>query len=192
MKKDKLRLLRSRDKDTFEMLVRENQENVYRIVFSVVNHEQDAQDLAQEVFIKIYMSISSFRGNAALSTWIYKIAYNTAVDYCKKLNRRPAVRSIDSDDDPEIIYLRSARSADPQDRFSEAEIRRDIAEALAMLPDEQRQMVMLKDVYGFSYEQIALMTGIKAGTLKSRLSRGRSGVKNILVKKWNNPYQKGV
>ena len=179
MKNDGLGLLKSRDEAAFEQFIREHQENVYRIVFSVVGNEQDAQDLAQEVFIKIYLSISSFRGNSALSTWVYRIAYNTALD--------PVVRSMDTDEDLETLYLKSAKDGSPEERFSEEQIRKDISDALAMLPDEQRQVVMLRDVYGFSYEQITVMTGLKSGTLKSRLSRGRSGVKNILIKMWNNP-----
>lgn len=100
---------------------------------------------------------------------------------------RPVVRSMDTDEDLETLYLKSAKDGSPEERFSEEQIRKDISDALAMLPDEQRQVVMLRDVYGFSYEQITVMTGLKSGTLKSRLSRGRSGVKNILIKMWNNP-----
>ena len=187
LKNDGLGLLKSRDEAAFEQFIREHQENVYRIVFSVVGNEQDAQDVAQEVFIKIYLSISSFRGNSALSTWVYRIAYNTALDHHKKQRRRPVVRSMDTDEDLETLYLKSAKDGSPEERFSEEQIRKDISDALAMLPDEQRQVVMLRDVYGFSYEQITVMTGLKSGTLKSRLSRGRSGVKNILIKMWNNP-----
>lgn len=180
LKKDKLRLLRSRDKDTFETLVREHQENVYRIVFSILNNEQSAQDVAQEVFIRIYRQISSFRGNAALSTWIYRIAYNTALEFCKTPDRRATPEGYI----PELMYLMDARNASVEIKRSEAEIRSDVSEALSMLPDEQRQVVMLRDVYGFSAEQVSSMSGVKSGTLKSRLSRGRSGVKNILIKKW--------
>ena len=184
MADDTLKLLKSGDYETFEQLVTENQENVYRIVLSVIRDEEEAKDLAQDVFLKIYMSIKSFNGNSSLSTWIYRIAYNTALDHIKKVKNKNKTKSIDDDEDIEVMYLDS-KSFNPENEAEKREVSQDIKAALGMLPDEQRQVIELKDVHGFSYDEISAITGLKEGTLKSRLSRGRANLKNILIKKWN-------
>ena len=86
---DELKKLRNGDCEIFERIVRDNQENVYRLILTVIRNEEDALDLAQDTFVKAYTSIASFSGASSVSTWLYRIAYNTALDFCKKKGRTP-------------------------------------------------------------------------------------------------------
>ena len=131
------------------------------------------------------MSISSFNGQSAITTWMYRIVYNLSVDFLKKHGKRAKItKTLDDPEDPELLDL-SDETFIPEDAFEKKQIRQDLREALKTLPDEQRELIELKDIHGFSYEEIVSMTSLKEGTLKSRLNRGRLALKNYLSKKWN-------
>ncbi|MBQ4629075.1 MAG: sigma-70 family RNA polymerase sigma factor [Clostridia bacterium] len=182
---DNLEKLKTGDEQAFEAFIRENQTRVYRIALSLVHNPQDAEDIAQETFVKVYMSISSFNGQSAITTWMYRIVYNLAVDFLKKHGKRAKVtKTLDDPEDPELLIL-SDESFLPEEAFEKKQMKRDLYEALKTLPDEQRELIELKDIHGFSYEEIVAMTSLKEGTLKSRLNRGRLALKNYLSKKWN-------
>ena len=182
---DNLEKLKNGDEQAFEAFIRENQTRVYRIALSLVHNPQDAEDIAQETFVKVYMSISSFNGQSAITTWMYRIVYNLAVDFLKKHGKRAIVtKTLDAPEDPELLIL-SDESFLPEEAFEKKQMKRDLYEALKTLPDEQRELIELKDIHGFSYEEIVAMTSLKEGTLKSRLNRGRLALKNYLSKKWN-------
>ena len=95
-------------RENAERIVRDNQENVYRLILTVIRNEEDALDLAQDTFVKAYTSIASFSGASSVSTWLYRIAYNTALDFCKKKGRTPEMHSLCDEDDPETKYLNSS------------------------------------------------------------------------------------
>lgn len=182
---DLINKIKQGDDSAFELLVSKYSNYIFRLAFSIIKDEEDAKELTQEVFIKIYLSIKNFNGKASLSTWIYRITYNLCLDYLKKhKKRRTLTRSLDDDEVPEITSLRS-REETPQEAVERAETKRDIMEGLETLPEEQRALIELKDIRGFSYEEIIAITGLKEGTLKSRLFRGRLALKNYLTQKWN-------
>ena len=182
---ESLEKLLSGDEQAFEEFIRENQTKVYRIALSMVKNPQDAEDIAQETFVKVYMSLSSFGGRSEITTWVYRIVYNLSIDFLKKHGKRAKItKTLDDPDDTELLEL-SDDSYLPEDAFEKKEVKKDIYEALKSLPDEQRELIELKDIHGFSYEEIAEMLSIKEGTLKSRLNRGRLVLKKILSKKWN-------
>lgn len=180
-----LKKLLSGDEKAFEEFIKENQAKVYRVALSMVRNPQDAEDIAQETFVKVYMSLSSFAGRSEITTWVYRIAYNLSIDFLKKHGKRAKItKTLDDPDDTELLEL-SDDSFLPEDAFEKKEVKKDIYDALQSLPDEQRELIELKDIHGFSYEEIAEMLSIKEGTLKSRLNRGRLALKKILLKKWN-------
>lgn len=182
---DSLEKLLSGDEQAFEEFIKENQTKVYRVALSMVRNPQDAEDIAQETFVKVYMSLSSFAGRSEITTWVYRIAYNLSIDFLKKHGKRAKItKTLDDPDDTELLEL-SDDSFLPEDAFEKKEVKKDIYNALQSLPDEQRKLIELKDIHGFSYEEIAEMLSIKEGTLKSRLNRGRLALKKILSKKWN-------
>lgn len=177
---EELKKLRHGDHDAFERLVRDNQENVFRVIVSVVRNEEDARDLAQDTFVKAYTSIASFNGTSSVSTWLYRIAYNTALDFCRKNVKTPDSKSLFDEDDSEMRNLRAAEETQPEKAFERTSLRKKIFAALAELPEEQRKMIELRDVHGFSYEQISKMTGVREGTVKSRINRARESLRKKL------------
>lgn len=169
----------------FNRLIEEHKNRVYRIALSLVKNPTDAEDVAQDVFIKIYTSVSSFKGNSSLATWIYKITYNMSLDFLKSKNRRiKRFKTLDDPEDAEILSL-SDDSFLPEKAYENLELKKDLDAALEQLPEDQREMVTLKDVHGFSYEEIIEMTGLKEGTMKSRLNRARASLRKMLQSKWN-------
>ena len=182
---DNLEKLKSGDEQAFEAFIRENQTKLYRIALSMVRNPQDAEDIAQEASVKVYLSISSFNGQSALTTWVYRIVYNLSIDFLKKHGKRSKVtKTLDDPEDPELLDL-SDDSFLPEEAFEKKQMKQDLYDALRMLPDEQRELIELKDIHGFSYEEIVEMTSLKEGTLKSRLNRGRLALKKYLSQKWN-------
>ncbi len=173
------------DDSAFEQLVRKYQNYIFRLAFSMVKDEEDAKELTQEVFIKVYTSIQGFSGRSSLSTWLYRITYNLCLDYLKKNRKKKLLtQSLDDSENIELLSLK-ADTQTPEEALEAAEIRADIKEGLRTLPQEQRILIEFKDVLGLSYEEILEVTGLKSGTLKSRLFRGRLTLKNYLSHKWN-------
>lgn len=180
-----LSLLKQGDERAFETLINENKNNVYRVALSVVHNPQDAEDIAQEAFVKVFLSIKSFDGRSSLSTWLYRITYNLSLDFLKKHGKKALLtKTLDDPENTELLSL-ADDSYIPEEVFEKKQLKQDLFEALESLPEEQRVLIEMKDVNGFSYEEILAITGLKEGTLKSRLNRGRLSMKKILNKKWN-------
>lgn len=177
--------LKAGSEKAFSRLISENQTKVYRIALSIVKNHSDAEDIAQEVFIRIYTSISSFKGNSSLATWIYKITYNRSLDFLKKNNKKmKTTKTLDDPEDAELLTLAGERFI-PEKDFEDKQMKEDIHDALKKLPEDQRQLIELKDIHGFSYEEIMEITGLKDGTMKSRLNRARTSLRKMLQTKWN-------
>ena len=183
--KDLIVLLKQGDERAFEKLVVKYQNYIFRLAFSILRDEEDAKELTQEVFIKIYTSIQGFNNRSTLSTWIYRITYNLCLDHLKKHQKKKRLTSsIDDRENTEILSLK-AEGHDPEESLERREIRKDIREGLDALSDEHRVLIELKDIRGYSYEEIIAITGLKDGTLKSRLFRARLSLKKYLEEKWN-------
>lgn len=177
--------LKSGSEVAFKLLINENQKKIYHIALSMVKNPTEAEDVAQDVFVKIYTSIGTFNGNSSLSTWMYKITYHMALDHLKKKNRQfKRFKTLDDPEDTEIISLSDDKFV-PEREFEDKELKDDLMNALRQLPEEQRILVELKDIHGFSYEEIIEITGLKDGTMKSRLNRARISLRKKLQSKWN-------
>lgn len=169
------------DQAAFSEIVRLYERLVYNTVKSKVLQSEDALDLSQEVFIKIWRSLPTWRGDCRLSTWIYKVALNTSFDFLRKttIDTDPLDHRSDEDDRP-LEVADTSLDASPEERLEQSETTRAVRRAIAKLPDDQREVVMLRDIDGYSYEEIADMLSLGIGTVKSRLNRARKRLKEII------------
>jgi RNA polymerase sigma-70 factor, ECF subfamily len=174
-----LERLRRGEVAAFERLVAERSSDVYALLYRLTSDVEEARDLTQETFLRAFQSISRFRGDADLKTWIYRIAINQARNRWRwwKRRRRDVTVSLDDKrgpgDQPLGASLRNEDAPDPEQETLAREREGQLREALLGLRSAYREAVILRDVEGFSYEEIATTLEISIGTVKSRLSRGR-------------------
>jgi RNA polymerase sigma-70 factor (ECF subfamily) len=163
----------------FERLVAERSSDVYALLYRLTSDAEEARDLTQETFLRAFQSISRFRGDADLKTWIYRIAVNQARNRWRwwKRRRRDVTVSLDGNsgnsEQPLSASLRNEDAPDPEQETLAHEREGQLREALMGLRQAYREAVILRDVEGFSYDEIATTLEISIGTVKSRLSRGR-------------------
>ena len=174
-----LEKLRRGDAIAYERLVAENSGEVYALLFRLTSDPEEARDLTQETFLRAFQNVDRFRGDASLRTWIYRIAINQARNRWRwwRRRRRDAMVSLDATDErserPLAATLADRSEAGPEQETLARERESQLREALHGLQRSYREAVVLRDVEGFSYEEIAQMLQISIGTVKSRISRGR-------------------
>lgn len=167
-----VRRIQERDEAAFRELVERYQNKVYSIIYGILRNHNDAEDIAQQVFTKIYFSIGNFDFRSSLLTWIYKITVNECYDYLRKRRVRKLVYESDLGDEEGVNMERSEPDQAP--RVDERLERRDLAlKLLAKLGEEDRQLMLLKEVEGHSVEELARMTGMNENTIKVKLFRAR-------------------
>jgi RNA polymerase sigma-70 factor, ECF subfamily len=168
------RLLR-RDEAAFNELVRAHQAQVYRLLLRMLADPAEAEDVAQEVFVSVFKSIDSFRGDSALSTWLYRIAANHAKNRIKYLARRARAtdQPLDESNEARLAPGLTARPDGPDQWFESKEASTHMEEAFASLEPEQRLLLNLRDLENMSYEEIRQVSGLPIGTVKSKLHRAR-------------------
>ena len=152
---------------------------VYCIVLRILKSEHDANDCAQDALIKIFNSLNRFKGEASFSTWVYRITVNTVNDYLRRQNRQKNI-SLEKHEQDGTELKDTNMFSSPDEMLDSVQIKSSIMSAINTLNDEQRTAVILCDVEGFSYEEIAQMLYISIGTVKSRISRGREKLKSLL------------
>ena len=181
-----LERLRARDERAFNELVRQYERRVYGLIFRMVGRRDEAEDLAQEVFVQVFKAIDQFRGDAKLSTWLYRIAVNLCKNRSKYHLRRHAHEHGELEAIAERVSFQEARGVTagdvvrPDDAFAGREMEWVIQTALARLEPEFREVLVLRDVEGLSYDEIGAITGSPEGTVKSRLHRGRAQLKALV------------
>jgi len=174
-----LEKLRRGDAMAYERLVAEHSGDVYALLVRLTSDAEEARDLTQETFLRVFQSLDRFRGDASLKTWIYRIAINQARNRWRwwKRRRRDVTVSLDATDEsgtkPLAATLPSQNSPSPEQQTLARERETQLREALGGLRRSYREAVILRDVEGFAYEQIAQTLQISIGTVKSRISRGR-------------------
>jgi RNA polymerase sigma-70 factor (ECF subfamily) len=175
--------LKRRDEAAFNAFVLRYQDRVFRVLLRMIGDRAEAEDLAQEVFISIFKAIESFRGDSQLSTWVYRVAANHCRNRLKYLARRRRQLTDDFDEES-VADAQSVTTPDRQgtpDRLLEARQTEALLEqGLSRLDDEQRELVVLREVEHLSYEEIMAITGLPEGTVKSRLHRARSALREHL------------
>lgn len=173
------------DADAFDELVEKYQSQIINIAYGMLSNTEDAYDAAQEVFVKIYKSIGSFKGKSSLSTWIYRIVSNVCNDMLRKRQRSAAAVSInsvrDNDDDKDLELVDDAPT--PEELLELGEAQRTLRLAISELSAEYREILTLSDIEQLRYEEIADILKCPVGTVKSRLNRARNALKKKLLKK---------
>jgi RNA polymerase sigma-70 factor (ECF subfamily) len=178
--------LKRGDATAFEILVAERSGEIYGLLYRLTENGEEARDLTQETFLRAFQSIEHFRGDADLRTWIYRIAINQARNRWRwwRRRRRNSTVSLDSADERGKNPLSGALSADrgntPEQATLAHERERVLRAALATLGRHYREAVILRDIEGLSYEEVAATLRISVGTVKSRLARGRSALRRKL------------
>jgi len=171
--------LKRQDEQAFNQLVTVYQGRIYRLVYRMLNDQQEAEDLAQEVFVTVFKSIGNFRGDSKLSTWLYRVAANHAKNRLKYLGRRARGRKKQFDEVGDRDAIESASMststpiAGPEAVMQGRQMEDFVRLALSELPDEQRELVVLRDIESLTYGEIQQVTGLASGTVKSRLHRAR-------------------
>jgi len=160
----------------FDELVARHQDRVYTAVTRFCGNAEDAADIVQRAFVNAFRKIQEFKGDSAFSTWIYRIAFNQAISF-RRENRRPAV-SIYSKDDEKVVE--PAVDSNPTEKLEGEETQKKVQQALEMLEEGDRQIILLKDLQGHSYDEIASIMQIPKGTVRSRLHRARLELKSKL------------
>ena len=177
------------DSSAFEKLVLENQSRVYNLALRIVGNEDDAFDMSQEAFIKAYNSIGNFRGESRFSVWLYRLTTNVCLDYLRSQSRRAHGSLTFSDDEEDGKELEI-----PDDRFSpetlaeKKELREAVRRGLERLPPDYKTIIVLRELEGLSYEEIALVLSLEVGTVKSRIFRSRKKLCDILLTDRNFSY----
>lgn len=177
--------LRAGETAAFDRLVAERSSDVYALLYRLTEDAEEARDLTQETFLRAFQSIARFRGDAELKTWLYRIAINQARNRWRwwRRRRRDATVSLDAQTDggQETLHARlRAVGNDPEQETLARERENSLRSALRSLSRSYREAVILRDVEGLSYEEIASALEISVGTVKSRLSRGRLELRRIL------------
>ena len=176
------------DVNAFEKLVTEYEKAVYAIAQRMTGNSEDAADMTQETFIKAYNSLSSFRGDSKFSVWLYRIANNVCLDFLRSKNRRPTVSLSAEDDDGEETQLDIADESQSPELLLESSLTRDaVRRGLDSLPPDYKQILLLREIQGLSYEEIAAALGIESGTVKSRIFRARKRLCTFLIEDGNIP-----
>jgi RNA polymerase sigma-70 factor (ECF subfamily) len=162
---------RAGDLEAFETLVRVHQDRIYNLAYRITGNHEDAADAAQEAFVRAFQGLARFRQDAAFGTWLHRIATNAALDLVR---RRPAVSPIELPAD-------LSAPGGPEQEASRREISRRVQAALGAVPVEFRAAVVLRDLQGFAYEDIARVLQVPIGTVRSRISRGRDALRAQLA-----------
>ena len=170
------------DEDAFAQLVGLHEKKVYGLALRMCGNPEDAADAAQEAFLAAWKGLPRFRGEAGFSTWLYRLTSNAAIDHLRRVKRQRGEVSLDGGG-PGLDAVDDAPS--PQAQAEETELREAVAEGLSMLSEDHRQALLLRELRGLSYEEIASELRVDLGTVKSRISRARGSLRKILVKNGN-------
>jgi RNA polymerase sigma factor (sigma-70 family) len=177
---------RAGDQDAFEQLVLDNQNRIYSLAVRMSGSQEEGADLAQEAFLKAWQGLGSFQGESSFSTWLYRLATNVCIDHLRKQRRRREVEPVESLDDEARNWSEPADwSQDPQQRLERAELSRAVERGLQALPEHQRQILVMRELSGLSYQEIGARLDLDLGTVKSRIARARLALRKILERDGN-------
>lgn len=184
-----VRRLQKGDDAAFEEFVSEYEKKIYTLALRQTGNPQDAQDITQEVFLRVYRNIGSFRAESRLSTWVYQITMNACIDAARRRSRRVEVTPMYTDEDGEdqVPVELPDESYAPEKVYEQTALRDQIREGLMHLTEEHRRILVLRDINGLSYTEIGEVLGLSEGTVKSRLFRARDRMCTFLRAHGNIP-----
>ena len=177
-----IELAQKGDKLAFKQLVQRHQRRAFAIALGLLRDEQDAREVVQEAFLRVHRGLDSFHGGSSFFTWLYRIVTNLSID----LKRKPARRDVELDenreiDEADIPLLSRIEGADPLDAIRRGEIRNKLEAALDALPVYHRGVIVMREVEGLSYEEMAEAMGVSKGTIMSRLFHARQKLQRALA-----------
>lgn len=173
--------VQSGDKKSFDLLVLKYQHKVVNLVLRYVHDQDQAMDIAQEAFIKAYKGLKNFRGDSAFYTWLYRIAINTAKNYLVSQGRRTPNIDIDAEEAEQYEGATALKEyGTPEHEMLTEEIRMVISNAIDTLPEDLRTAIMLRELEGMSYDEIAEAMDCPIGTVRSRIFRAREAIDKVL------------
>lgn len=165
------------DKKAFDLLVLKYQNKIVKLVSRFVHDPMEAQDIAQEAFIKAYRAIGSFRGDSAFYTWLYRIATNAAKNHLVSASRRPPASGVDASEAEQFaVDTRLKEKTTPEGLVMTEELKQVIFQTIASLPDDLKEAITLREMENMSYEDIAMVMGCPVGTVRSRIFRARDAI----------------
>ncbi|MBS4032136.1 MAG: sigma-70 family RNA polymerase sigma factor [Clostridiales bacterium] len=176
---------RGGDLAAYDQIMQQYEKKVYSLCFRMAGNHDDAADLAQEAFLKAFRALPSFKGESAFATWLYRIVTNTCLDEKRRVSKRPFLVSLDKKletEDGELALTLPGDSPDPLKFTLDGELQREIQALLGKLPSDQRIVVVMRDIDGYSYEEMADTLQLSMGTLKSRLNRARSKLRELYLR----------
>ena len=179
------------DNNAFGELVERYQVKVYNLALRLTGNEDDACDMAQEAFLRAWRSLGAFQFESAFSTWLFRLTHNVCIDHLRSRQRKSAVSlTVQDDESSELSQLDLPDPApDPEQALLLAEDRALVAQALAALPADYREILTLRAINDLSYQQIAEILHLQEGTVKSRLSRARAQLRNKVLELGNYSAQ---
>lgn len=177
-------LAQNGDRDAFAQLLQRYEKPVYHQALRMVGSAEDAADMTQEAFLKAWQGLPAFQGGSSFSTWIYRITGNVCIDFLRREKKRRGDASLDDEDCGPAFQLADPAPS-PQRALEQDELRRAVNAALSRLSDDHRQVLVLREINGLSYEEIGRILSLSPGTVKSRLARARLSLANFLRKNGN-------
>jgi RNA polymerase sigma factor (sigma-70 family) len=180
--RDLVRRAKGGDLAAYDELVRRHQERVYATIYHMTSNHEDANDLAQETFIKAFQALRSFKGNSSFFTWLYRIAVNKTINHLKQRRRRNHISlndlDLNAEHDPDIVALISEKT--PRREVNLAELQEKLNAALQHLSEVHRLVVTLHDIQGLSHDEISQIMDCNVGTVRSRLFYARQQLQAYL------------
>lgn len=171
--------------EAFETLIQSHQKKVYNIALRMTKNPEDAQELAQDTFVRAFIAIKKFRGESSFSTWLYRIAMNVCTDFLRKRNKAVVISidqgAIGSENDQPIQLPEDAPG--PDELSEKRQLKHLVRQAMDSLSAEHRQVLILRDLMDLSYRDIANTLSVSEGTIKSRINRAREGLKQVILKR---------
>lgn len=182
--KDLIAKAKQGDMQAFEALILKHEKIVYNVALRMMDHSEDAKDISQEVFLKAYRNIKNFDERAAFSTWLYRITYNTCIDEMRKRKGKQSYSLEEEMENEEGSMQRQIadEGETPEESILREEQKSEIIQALESLSAEHKAAIILRDIKGLSYEEIAEILDLSLGTVKSRISRARNQLKSEILK----------
>jgi RNA polymerase sigma-70 factor (ECF subfamily) len=177
---------RGGDVDSFNQLILRWERPIYALAYRVIGREEDARDVCQETFLRAFRALPGFKGQAKFSSWLYRIALNLCRDWVRRQRRAPIVEAPEGVD-PVELAVDAGPAASVEDLVARRELSAAVEEAMALLPEEQRTAIILKEYHGMTFQEIAELQGCPLSTVKTRLYQGLTVLRRQLERQGITP-----